>query len=352
MCQTELHSFLQSLPKCEHHIHIEGSLEPALLFELAQKNGIALPQQTDAAFTSPKTLKERYTRFKSLDDFLGYYYIGMSVLVHASDYEALAWAYFTKVADQGLKHAEIFFDPQAHLSRGVAYQTLMTGFEAAKRRAEKELGITSLFICCFLRHLPAAESVELFKQEDVQASFKTGQVVGLGLDSSELPFPPKLFEELYANAGKLGLRRTAHAGEEGPAQYIRDGLDLLHIERIDHGLKLAADPVLMAEVARNKTLLSLCPVSNDLLQCVPDVSHVPIRQFLDAGVRFSINSDDPAYFGSHYILDNFCAVQEHHNLTIEDWNTICKNAIKGSWCDQARKDELLSMLEVAIARWP
>jgi adenosine deaminase len=351
MCRTKLHDFLEELPKCEHHIHIEGSLEPALLFELAEKNNIKLPREEDEAFTSPESLKERYTRFKSLDDFLGYYYIGMSVLVHASDYEALAWAYFSKVANQGLKHAEIFFDPQAHLSRGVEYVTLMTGFEEARKRAERELGITSLFICCFLRHLPPAESVDLFHHEHVQKSFASGQVVGIGLDSSELPFPPHLFEELYSKAGGIGIKRTAHAGEEGPAHYITDSLNLLGIDRIDHGLKLATDAELMAAVAANNTLLSLCPVSNDLLQCVPDVSHVPIRQFLDAGVHFSINSDDPAYFGSNYILDNFCAVQEHHDLSVEDWNTICHNAIHGSWCGDERKQELTAMLKATVAKW-
>ncbi|KIW04807.1 adenosine deaminase [Verruconis gallopava] len=350
MCNTKLHDLLVQLPKCEHHIHIEGSLEPSLLFELAKKNGIVLPDDDDA-FASPMALKDRYTRFTSLDDFLNYYYIGMSVLVHASDFEALAWAYFSTVASQGLKHAEIFFDPQAHLSRGVEYKTLLQGFEAARQRAEKELGITSLFICCFLRHLPPVDSVTLFDHPDVQASFENKQVVGIGLDSSELPFPPSMFQELYARADKQGLRRTAHAGEEGPAQYIRDGLDLLGIERIDHGLKLSHDEELMAEVAKNEILLSLCPVSNDLLQCVPDVSHVPIRKFLDAGVRFSINSDDPAYFGSNYILDNFCAVQQHHDLSVDDWVRICKNAIQGSWCSDARKDELLALLHETVNNW-
>ena len=351
MCRTRLHDLLVDLPKCEHHIHIEGSLEPDLLFQLAEKNAIVLPKSTDEAFTSPETLKERYTRFKSLDDFLGYYYIGMSVLIHAGDFEALAWAYFSKVAKQGLKHAEIFFDPQAHLSRGVSYDTLMSGFEAARKRAEQELGITSLFICCFLRHLPPAECLQVFEQPDVQTSFKNGQVVGIGLDSSELPFPPKLFGDLYSKAGALGLRRTAHAGEEGPAEYIKDGLNILNIERIDHGLKLATDPELMVKVARDKTLLSLCPVSNDLLQCVPDVSHVPVRQFLESGVHFSINSDDPAYFGGNYILDNYCAVQDNFDLSVAEWETICRNAIEGSWCDQSRKDELLGMLKDVIAKW-
>jgi adenosine deaminase len=351
MCKTStLHAFLQALPKCEHHIHIEGSLEPALLFELAKKNSILLPED-DAAFTSPETLLDRYSRFKSLDDFLGYYYIGMSVLVETSDFEALAWAYFSKVATQGLKHAEVFFDPQAHLSRGVEYVTIMKGFDAARKRAEKELGITSLFICCFLRHLPAADSVALFDHPDLQASFANHQVVGIGLDSSELPYPPHLFEELFSKAKKLGIRRTAHAGEEGPAQYIRDGLDLLSIERIDHGLKLSTNEALMVEVARNKTLLSLCPVSNDLLQCVPDVGHVPVRKFLDAGVRFSINSDDPAYFGSNYILDNFCAVQDHFELSVAEWHTICRNAIEGSWCSEGRKEELLHLLQDTVEQW-
>jgi adenosine deaminase len=326
-------------------------LEPDLLFQLAEKNNIALPSHEDEAFASPAALKDRYTRFKSLDDFLRYYYRAMDVLVHADDFEALAWSYFSRVAGQGLKHAEIFFDPQAHTSREVDYNTLMEGFDAARHRAEREFGITSLFICCFLRHLPAADSVALFDHPDLQASFVNNRVVGIGLDSSELLFPPHLFEELYAKADKLGIRRTAHAGEEGPAQYIRDGLDLLGIERIDHGLKLSHDEELMAEVARNKTLLSLCPISNDLLQCVPHVGHVPVRTFLDAGVRFSINSDDPAYFGSNYILDNFCAVQEHFDLSVSDWHIICRNAIEGSWCSEARKEELLKSLQETVAQW-
>lgn len=350
MCKTKLHSFLQALPKCEHHIHIEGSLEPPLLFHLAKQNNIALPSD-DEAFSSENALCDRYTRFTSLDDFLQYYYIGMSVLIHASDFESLAWDYFSKVAPMGLKHAEIFFDPQAHISRGVAYTTIIAGFESTKRRAESELGISSLFICCFLRHLPVPDSLALFDDPDVQASFASKQVVGIGMDSSELPFPPYRFKELYARAEALGIRKTAHAGEEGPAEYIRDALHSLGIERIDHGLRLAEDMELMKQVVRDETLLSLCPLSNVLLRCVKTLSEVPIREFLEAGVKFSINSDDPAYFGGNYILDNYCAVQDEFNLSTSEWVTICRNAIEGSWCSEERKIELLSSLQSVAREW-
>lgn len=203
MCKHNLHGFLKALPKCEHHIHIEGSLEPPLLFELARRNNIALPED-DEAYTSENALCDRYTRFTSLDDFLGYYYVGMRTLIHAADFEKLAWAYFEKVASQGLVHAEIFFDVQAHTTRGIAYSTMMAGFEAARMRAEQDLGITSLFICCFLRHLPVPDSLALFDTPELQASFAAKQVIGIGLDSSEKPFPPHQFEELYAKASKLG----------------------------------------------------------------------------------------------------------------------------------------------------
>lgn len=321
-----------------------------MLFQLARRNNIALPADDDA-FSSQAALCDRYRRFTSLDDFLHYYYIGMSVLVRAEDFEALAWDYFSKVATQGLKHAEVFFDPQAHTSRGVEYTTIMTGFESARERAERELSISSLFICCFLRHLPVQESLATFEHPDVQASFASKQVVGIGLDSSELPFPPHLFKDVFTKAGELGLRRTAHAGEEGPAEYITNALTTLGIERIDHGLKLSHDKELMAQVAQQRTLLSLCPVSNVLLRCVPSLKDVPVRTFLDANVKFSINSDDPAYFGGNYILDNYCAVHETFDLSVSEWGTICRNGIQGSWCGDERKRELLSILDALLAEW-
>lgn len=350
MCKTRLHPFLAALPKCEHHIHIEGSLEPSLLFSLAKQNNITLPED-DAAFASADALLDRYKRFTSLDDFLQYYYIGMSVLITAADFEALAWEYFQKAANNGVHHAEVFFDPQAHVVRGVAYLTIMNGFAAARERAQRELGISTLLICCFLRHLPVPESLALFDHADVQKSYEDGSVVGIGMDSSELPFPPKLFRELFLKGEEKNLRLTSHAGEEGPVGYIEEALDVLGVHRIDHGLRLADDPVLMKRVADNNILLSLCPLSNVLLKCVDHISEVPVRKYLDAGVKFSINSDDPAYFGGNYILDNYCAVHEEFGLSVAEWERICRAGIEGSWCSQSRKNEMLDVLQKLIGEW-
>ncbi|KAJ9629926.1 adenine deaminase [Taxawa tesnikishii (nom. ined.)] len=327
-------------------MHLEGALTPAVLFTLAERNNIELPKD-DSAFSSPEALLSRYDRFTSLDDFLHYYYIGMSVLIEESDFEDLAMDYFRHASADGVAHAEVFFDPQAHISRGVSYKTVLSGFSAARRRAYSEFGISSELICCFLRHLPVPECVATFSDPLVQESFKNGAVVGIGLDSSEKPFPPELFEEIYTKAGQLGLCRTAHAGEEGPAGYIADALDVLRVERIDHGIRLAEDEQLLQRVVKEGTMLSVCPLSNVLLRCATEVKEVPIRKFLDAGVRFSINSDDPAYFGG-YILDNYCAVQEAFDLSVQDWETICRNGIEGSWCSQERKDTMLETLTEVI----
>lgn len=330
-------------------MHLEGALTPSVLFQLAAKNKIQLPSD-DLAFSSPSTLAERYNRFTSLDDFLHYYYIGMSVLVDASDFEALAWDYFTHASADGVVHAEVFFDPQAHLSRGVSYEVVLTGFMAARSRAQSEFGISSELICCFLRHLPAAEGLATYKLEEVQASFKSGQVIGIGLDSSERPFPPEMFGDIYGEAKALGLKRTAHAGEEGPSAYIQSALDDLDVERIDHGIRLAEDPALLKRVAEQQILLSVCPISNVLLRCVSSVAELPIRMFLDSGVRFSINSDDPAYFGNNYLLANYCAVQDAFNLSKDEWCRICEAGISGSWCSKERKEEMLAKLNSVMGR--
>jgi adenosine deaminase len=330
-------------------MHLEGSLSPEVLFTLAKRNNITLPQDDDA-FQSPEALLARYNRFTSLDDFLHYYYIGMSVLISDSDFEDLAMDYFRHAAADGVAHAEVFFDPQAHIERGITYNTVLAGFSAARARAQKEFGITSELICCFLRHLPVPNCVSMFKDVDVQASFKNGSVTGIGLDSSEKPFPPALFEEIYAGAKELGIRRTAHAGEEGPSSFISDSLDILKVERIDHGIRLVEDEALLQKIAKDGTMLSVCPLSNVVLCCVKEVKEVPIRKFLDAGVKFSINSDDPAYFGG-YLLDNYCAVHEAFDLSVAEWTGICRAGIEGSWCSQARKDEMLARLADVERVW-
>lgn len=351
MCKSDLHPFLAALPKCEHHIHIEGSLSPELLFRLAKANNISLPStDTDASFASASALNDRYTRFTDLNDFLHYYFIGMSCLINVADFESLAYEYFQKAHADGVHHSEIFFDPQAHTSRGVAYETVVAGFVAAQKRALKDFGLTSKLILCFLRHLPASEADATFAEADAAGHFADGTVSGIGLDSSEVGFPPELFKEVYSTAQKKGINRTAHAGEEGDPSYIRGALDTNQVQRIDHGIRLAEDPELLARVVKENIMLSVCPLSNVRLRCVKNVAEMPIRKFLDAGVKFSINSDDPAYFGG-YILDNYCAVQEAFHLTKAEWRGIAEAAIQGSWCDAERKREMMSSVETCMQKF-
>jgi adenosine deaminase len=345
MCKSNIHQCLHDLPKCEHHLHIEGSLSPSLLFRLAATNKIALPDPSiDSSFASVEALEARYERFTSLNDFLHYYFIGMSALITSADFESLAYEYFTRAHNEGVHHAEIFFDPQAHTSRGIAYITVVSGLTAAQRRAEEDFGLTSKLILCFLRHLSASDADTTYQDAVALGHFSDGTVAGIGLDSSEVGFPPEIFREVYDAAYKAGIKRTAHAGEEGDATYISRALDICKTERIDHGIRLVDDGALMARVATEKTLVTMCPLSNVRLRCVTKVAELPIRKFLDAGVRFSINSDDPAYFGG-YILDNYCAVQDAFGLTLKEWRYIAEGAIEGSWCDEQRKKELLAKVE-------
>jgi adenosine deaminase len=358
MCKSSpIHALLAALPKCEHHLHLEGCLSPSLTFQLAAKNNITLPSpSTDPAYTSVATLTERYNNFTNLNDFLGYYYRALDAVITRDDFEMLGWEYFTIAARDGVKHAEVFFDPQSHTARGIALDTVVSGFDAARKRAEKELGITSKLIMCFLRHLPVQESRETMQAAVDGGYFEAGKeggesvIAALGLDSSEVGFRPELFQEMYAEAEKRGIRRTAHAGEEGDPSYITGALDTLHTERIDHGIRLIEDQELMNRVIKEEIMLTVCPLSNVCLQVVQHVGQLPIRKFLEAGVKFSINSDDPAYFGG-YILNNYCAVQDAFNLSVEEWKIIVQNSIQGSWCSQARKEELLSMLEECLSKY-
>ena len=349
MCRSSLHGFLVELPKCEHHMHLEGALGPALLFELAARNGIVLPSSNDdPSFASPSALLGRYSRFTSLDDFLRYYFVGMSVLIKAQDFEALAWDFFTRAKADGVVHAEVFFDPQAHTGRGVEYATVVEGFTRACERAQRDLGISTKLILCFLRHLPVQESEETFTK--AEADLKNGTLAGIGLDSTELGNPPVNWQAIYGKAKQLGIRRTAHAGEEGPVDYIKGAMRDLDVERIDHGICLPDDKKLMQEVAEKGILVTMCPLSNVRLKCAKSVSDLPVRKYLDAGVRFSINSDDPAYFGG-YILDNYCAVQESFDLKVKDWEEISRGAIEGSWCDASRKESIATRLNELVRKF-
>lgn len=348
MCKSSLHSFLADLPKCEHHLHLEGCLSPGLLFKLASKNNIVLPSpDLSPAYKSPETLAKRYEHFDNLDDFLQCYYQGMDVLITQEDFEMLGWEYFTTANRDGVQHAEVFFDPQSHTDRGVAFETVVAGFNAARARAEKELGVTSCLTMCFLRHLPVDSAAKTMQTAAAGGYFDivngSRAIAALGLDSSEIGFRPELFTDMYREGEKRGLRRTAHGGEEGDPSYISGALDALHVERIDHGIRLTEDPQLLRRVVDEQILLTVCPLSNVCLQAVKSVDQVPIKTFLEAGVKFSINSDDPAYFGG-YILNNYCAVQGAFNLSMDDWRTIVENSIDGSWIDDRRKGELRALL--------
>ncbi|KAI5458135.1 hypothetical protein BGZ63DRAFT_363293 [Mariannaea sp. PMI_226] len=348
MCKSPLHDLVVSLPKVEQHLHIEGSLEPELLFTLAEKNGIKLPD--DPVYASPETLRDRYQRFTCLDDFLHNYYLGMSVLITESDYETLAWAYFEKAARDKVRHAEIFFDPQAHTARGVSYDTVVAGLTAAKARAQAELGITAEFIVCILRHLPLPESDALVDTVLDRGHLTDGTLVGFGMVSSEKDFPPELFKDIYARVAKTGTHLTTHAGEEAPPSFISSSLEHLGVSRIDHGLAAGQDPALLASLAANRTLLTLCPWSNVALCNIPSLADAPIRAFLDAGVRFSINSDDPAYFGA-YIQECYCRVQETFSLEAKDWDWIVRGAVEESWCSEERKGEILAELDQVLGEF-
>ncbi|KAJ5591527.1 Adenosine/adenine deaminase [Penicillium hispanicum] len=349
MCQSDLHEFLQGLPKCEHHVHLEGCMSPELIFHLAERNGITLPDPaTDPAYTSVAALTARYDRFTSLDDFLHYYFAGMAVLCSERDFADLAWSYFQKAHADGVHHAEVFFDPQVHMGRGIPYQTIVAGFAEGCRRAERELGLSTKLILCFVRHLPVSSAKEVYGQFISHEHFGADLVHGLGWSSSEVGPPKDMFRDIYASAAQKNIPLTAHAGEEGDPTYISTALEL-GAQRIDHGIRLVEDPELMQRVAREGILLTVCPLSNVQLRCVPSVAQVPIRRFLEAGVKFSINSDDPAYFGG-YILDNYCAVQKAFQLSVPEWRIIAENSVQESWISDTRKAELLERIEAHVKK--
>lgn len=348
MCNSQFHSFLKALPKVEQHLHIEGTLEPELLFSLAEKNGIKLPE--DPVYESADKLRERYGRFTCLDDFLHYYYLGMSVLITENDFETLAYQYFQRAASEKVRHAEIFFDPQAHTARGVSYDTVVAGLTAAKHRAQKELGITVELIVCILRHLPVPESHALVDTLLDRGHFNDGTLTGFGMVSSEKAFPPELFTEVYARVAKTGTHLTTHAGEEAPPSFITASLEHLKVSRIDHGLAAAQDPELLKRLAANRTLLTFCPWSNVALCNLPELADAPVRKFLDAGVLFSVNSDDPAYFGA-YVQEVYCRVQDTFSLSVKDWAWIVRGAVEESWCSDERKQEIIKELEQVLEEY-
>ncbi len=326
-----------AIPKAELHIHIEGSLEPELIFALAQRNGLSLP------YASVEALRKAYA-FTNLQTFLDIYYAGASVLLHEADFHDMAWAYFLRAKADNVVHAELFFDPQTHTARGVLMATVIQGLASACAKAQAELGISAELILCFLRHLSEEEA---FATLEAALPWRE-HFIGVGLDSSEVGHPPSKFSRVFARCRGIGLRVVAHAGEEGPPAYIWEALNDLKTERIDHGVRSLEDPALVAELARRRTPLTVCPLSNLKLCVVNELRDHPMKRLLDAGLCAMVNSDDPAYFGG-YMNANFVQTVQALDLSREDVITLARNSFEASFVNDARRAELMALLDGAIA---
>jgi adenosine deaminase len=319
---------LLALPKAELHLHIEGTLEPDLAFELAGRNGVQLP------YASVDELAAQYD-FSDLQSFLDLYYATMAVLRTEEDFAELTRRYLATAAAQGVRHAELFFDPQAHVSRGVPIEAVVDGISAALAEAERDLGMSGGLILCFLRDQPVESADAVLSA----ALTRPDRLLGVGLDSAEVGYPPELFADVFARAKDAGLHAVAHAGEEGPPAYIRQALDVLGVERIDHGIRAAEDPDLMARLAADGIPLTVCPLSNVRLRTVPDLGAHPLLRLDAAGVRVTVNSDDPAYFGG-YIGDNYRAIRDALGVTAEQSERFARTSIDASFAPAGRKAEL------------
>jgi adenosine deaminase len=324
--------WLQRIPKAELHLHIEGTLEPELMFELARRNDIAL------RYPDVESVKRAYV-FSDLQSFLDIYYQSCAVLVQEADFFDLTMAYLQRAHAQGVRHAEIFFDPQTHTARGISMGTVIEGIQRALTRAEEELALTSELILCFLRHLPQAEAMSTLEA----ALPYREHITGVGLDSGEAGNPPVKFEDVYRRARAEGLRAVAHAGEEGPPEYIWQALDLLHVERIDHGVRCVEDDRLVDRLAAERVPLTMCPLSNVRLRVVDTIADHPLARLLARGLCVTVNSDDPAYFGG-YVGDNFTALQAGLQLSDDDIVHLARNSFEASFLDEATKARYQSEL--------
>jgi adenosine deaminase len=321
------------MPKVELHLHIEGTLEPELMFALAQRNRIDLP------YKSVQEVREAY-HFTNLQSFLDIYYQGAQVLVQEQDFYDLMWAYLKKASEQNVRHAEVFFDPQTHTARGIPFEVVIRGLTRAKEDAEQQLGITSELILCFLRHLSPEAALKTLEE----AYPYREMILGVGLDSSEQGRPPSLFTEVFKKAKDQGYRIVAHAGEEGPAEYVWEAIRLLDVQRIDHGVRSIEDPELIDYLVENQIALTVCPLSNIKLCVFDEMGQHNIKQLLGLGVRVTINSDDPAYFGG-YMNENFLATQAGLDLTLADLHQIGRNAIEASFISEDKKQLLRDDLD-------
>lgn len=327
---------IRALPKAELHVHIEGTFEPELMFAIAQRNKIAIP------YKSVEEVKQAYN-FHNLQSFLDIYYAGATVLIHEQDFYDLAWAYFEKCAEDRVVHIEMFFDPQTHTDRGVAFATVINGLQKACDDAKTKLGISSHLIMCFLRHLSEDAAFATLEQ----ALPYKDQIIAVGLDSSEVGHPPSKFERVFAKAREAGFLVVAHAGEEGPAAYVWEALDLLKVNRIDHGVRSEEDPALMQRLIAEKMPLTVCPLSNLKLCVVDDMQQHNIRRLLQQGVHVTVNSDDPSYFGG-YMNDNFIAIAEALDLSNEELKQLAINSFEGSFITDADKEQWINQIRALV----
>lgn len=318
---------IRALPKAELHVHIEGTFEPELMFAIAQRNQIDIP------YKSVEEVKQAYN-FHNLQSFLDIYYAGAAVLIHEQDFYDLAWAYFEKCAEDHVVHTEMFFDPQTHTDRGVAFSTVINSLQRACDDAREKLNISSHLIMCFLRHLTEEAAFETLEQ----ALPYKDQIIAVGLDSSEVGHPPEKFERVFAKAREAGFLIVAHAGEEGPAEYVWQALDLLKVNRIDHGVRSEEDPKLLERLIAEKMPLTVCPLSNLKLCVVDDMAQHNIQRLLQQGIHVTVNSDDPSYFGG-YMNDNFFAIAEALDLSHAELKQLAQNSFEASFISAAEKQK-------------
>jgi adenosine deaminase len=325
--------FIVRLPKAELHLHIEGTLEPEMAFELAAKHGVTLP------YASVEAMREAY-RFSDLQSFLDIYYAGADLLRDAADFHALTAAYLGRAHEQGVVHVEIFFDPQTHTRRGVPLESVVDGIRSALLAGERAFGITHRLILCFLRHLSAEDAMSTLEQ----ALALPDAISAVGLDSAEVGHPPGKFTAVFERARRAGLLAVAHAGEEGPAQYIHDALELLQVRRIDHGVRCEEDPALVRRLARERTPLTVCPLSNIKLHVFDRIEAHNLKRLLDLGLCVTVNSDDPAYFGG-YVLENYLAVQRGLDLSPADLTLLARNSIEASFLPPAQQRRWMAAID-------
>jgi len=337
MTTTSLESFIRGIPKAELHLHIEGTLEPELMFALAAKHGVALP------YASVEALRAAY-QFDSLQSFLDLYYAGAAVLRDEDDFHALTTAYLRRVHADGIVHVEIFFDPQTHSERGIAFATALNGIRRALADGEREFGISYRIILCFLRHLSADDAMHTLEQA---LPYKDA-IVAVGLDSSERGHPPSKFTAVFDRARKEGFLAVAHAGEEGPPAYIVEALDLLKVARIDHGVRCEEDAALVERLARERIPLTVCPLSNVKLCVYAKIEQHNLKRLLDRGLCVTVNSDDPAYFGG-YVVDNYLAVQRGLGLSKGEIARLAANSIEASFLPEGQKIVLRDRLDAYVS---